>query len=215
MSLALSKTYAPSDLEVLATELVVVDAFFTSAREQHGARRWEYGMALHALHAWATQHGPADVIYDVGGAGSPLRHMTNALVIDPDETGQKMRLAQFVTTNPRMAAVVFSISTLEHVKDLDQFLYHLACLVAPGGLLFLTMDCWNRSGPDTAHFSWMRERIFAMHDWSDLADTFCGTINYGHGGYGFAPFGGVDWRYHGDHLYGSYSFCSLALIKRA
>ena len=37
--------------------------------------------------------------------------------------------------------LVFCISVLEHVDDVTEFLYHLGCLVAPGGLLFLTVDC--------------------------------------------------------------------------
>lgn len=205
------------DLPELAEELVIVDRHFESASRQDPARRWEYAMALRA----SRRHNPLPSdMYDVGGAGSPFLAMLHeqadewGAIIDPNEPGASCTLAEAVTAGMPMGDQVFCISVLEHLApaDLDQFLYHLSCLVAPGGLLFLTMDCWDGEGPDTAHFASMRQRIFSMEDWLGLGATFLE--------YHFSMFPAdtdewVDWEYHGAQLYGSYSFASLALIKRS
>lgn len=218
MTLPLTKTFHPDDLVDLAPELVLVDQHFTAAREQHPARRFEYGMALRALSTWhaTRESGALPQAVDVGGAGSPFWHMVldqdppivaECLVMDPDQPSG-FTLAQYLhrPRHAQMFQVVFCLSVLEHVEDLDQFLYHLSCLVAPGGLLFLTMDCWDQEGPDTAHFHWMRKRIFDPSTWQGVALSF--TLGK------FDLLGTSDWTYCGHQIYGSYSFASLALVKR-
>ena len=207
MPLALSRTLDVHDYEQLEPELVVVDHFGTAGQHEH--RRWEYALAMHAVQQWLTfgreVHSP---LYDVGGAGSTFHQMLTTQtghecgVIDPHVTGP---LAQLMHGGTPLADIVTCISVIEHVKDLDSFLYHLACLVAPGGLLFLTMDYWNHCGPDTAHFSHMRERIFCRKSYSQLRNTLA-TFQ-------LHPFGEVDTTWHGAHVY-NYTFASLALEKR-
>ena len=206
MSLALSKTLDPTDFDLLVPELAIVDEGFTSETEQHPMRRWEYAMALRAVETWGRE---PHVAYDIGGAGSPFAQILsnqigmNVRIIDPVLPGGRS-VETFIGMNPAIADVVTCLSVLEHVDDLDRFLYHLGCLVAPGGLLFLTFDCWNQVGPDTAHFHWDRKRIFTPHDWEEIYKAL----------FGFYWLGERDYEYHGNHLYGSYSFASLALIKR-
>jgi SAM-dependent methyltransferase len=223
MTLPLSKTLDSADYLDLAPELVLVDRHFHAVRPQHNARRWEYALALRALATWElsapTGRLQSKRLADVGGAGSPFTHMANTrnwntTIIDgaaPSgmEYGRfaSVELEEYMETAGRLKDAVVCLSVLEHVEDLNQFCYHLACLVAPGGLLFLTMDCWDKEGPDTAHFHWMRKRIFNPLVRADLADTFCRRD--------FSRLGETDWDYHGDQLYGSYSFASLALVKRA
>jgi SAM-dependent methyltransferase len=216
--LPLSKTLDPADFAQLSKELAIVDAHFTDEREQHPMRRWEYALALDALWRWRTQsHREAAVIYDVGGAGSPFRWMSDGVqVVDPDSAGgitqHPYELRNFVTQGTELAAAVFCLSVLEHVDDLDQFLYQLGCLVAPGGLLFLTMDCCGDPGHQIAcrrddhHFHWMRKRIFTLSHWEYL------SLNLKP--YGFELFGEADWTFHGPQVY-DYTFASLALIKRS
>lgn len=222
MSLALSKTLDPADFAELAEELAIVDTHFTSAREQHPMRRWEYAMALRAVREWQPAYTPVNV-YDVGGAGSPFSAMCGSLmigdpiVVDPDvepHKGYRTPLAEFVRGGARLAQAVFCLSVMEHVDDLDQFLYHLSCLVAPGGLLFLTGDYCDgyytakddAGVPDHYHFHWMRKRIFNAYSWGMIA----GILHR----HSFVHLGGVDVAWHGPQVY-DYTFASLALVKRA
>ena len=215
MSLPLSKTLDPADFDQLAEELAVVDQHFTRDREQHPLRKWEYSLALRAFNTWRATRDPNDdpYVYDVGGAGSPFRYMVpnTVRVIDPDAT-PSYTLAQYVQEHPRLASCVFCLSVLEHVDDLDRFLYHLGCLVAPGGLLFLTCD-FTDDDPypqvlsDTKHFHWMRQRIFNEH-------TLTGDVIEPLLDRDFTWLGERDLRYCGDHVY-DYTFASLALVKRA
>lgn len=207
MTFPLSKTLDPADFDLLAEELAVVDQHFTKAREQHPLRRWEYAMAVRALDVWLETRrgiGTAGQVVDVGGAGSPFHYMigNSAIVVDPEE-GQT--LAEYLETAPRLSQAVFCLSVLEHVDDLDQFLYHLSCLVAPGGLLFLTMDYWDQpvETPDTAHFHWMRKRIFTEVDLYQIRLRLRD----------FRLLGDWDGAYHGPQVY-DYTFASLALVKR-
>lgn len=219
MTLPLTKTLDPADFDHLAEELAIVDQHFHSVAEQHPMRRWEYAMALRALHDYLEDaEGPrATLITDVGGAGSPFRHMlatqhTRVQVVDPKEN---ISLERHVQTNAPLTDVVFCLSVLEHVEDLDQFLYHLSCLVAPGGLLFLTMDCCGcdshdadmeiPSHVDRHHFHWMRQRIFGRADLRFVAERLLD--------YEFSCLGERDLTYHGAHVY-DYNFASLALVKR-
>jgi hypothetical protein len=220
--LALSKVLNPTDFDQLTEELRIVDQHFASAREQHPMRRWEYAMALRAVRYWMDHGNYAHSagVADIGGAGSPFSEMLDQTtacsvrVIDPIVN---MSLAQYLQQAPHLACIVTCLSVLEHVEDLDQFLYHLNCLVAPGGLLFLTMDCWDQNGPDTAHFHWMRKRIFSLDDWRDLAHARHRFEDVGpqHPLDDFSLLGEAeDWTYHGNQVY-DYTFASLALVKRS
>lgn len=210
MAIPLSKTLAPVDFDALVDELAVVDQVFTSRREQHPMRRWEYAIALHAYDQWNTTSAMSGPIYDVGGAGSPFYRMLDPYqvrVIDPEEGAD---LATVLREGPRLGAAVFCLSVLEHVDDLDRFLYHLSCLVAPGGLLFLTFDyCDDVHVPaeDRFHFHWMRRRIFNRPTLKhDILQTLLPRD--------FQPLGEIDLDWHGPQVY-DYTFASLALVKRA
>lgn len=202
----LTKTMNRGDLDLLAEEIAIVDSVGLSGQTPE-ARRWEYAMALRAQTAWWDAGGRGTRIADVGGAGSPFYKMVGAESTFVIDLGENESLAEYLHgEDARLFPQVFCLSVLEHVEDVDQFLYHLGCLVAPGGLLFLTMDCWDRRGcPDTAHFHWMRKRIFEVPGWIDLMQLLRD----------FETLGGHDLRYHDHQLYGSYSVASLALRKRA
>lgn len=217
--LPLTKTLSPFDYAYLTQELSIVDA--VGIEGQHEARRWEYAMCLAALREWKQHYLPknmttADAMVgavDVGGAGSNLNKMLSRVmlgqvaVIDPnvniavEEITPDMKISSYVVT---------SISTLEHVEDEWGFLGAVDKLVRPGGMLFLTMDCWDGGDgeKDSAHFHWMRRRIYNLHSWMELARRFTED-----GGYRFL--GEKDFSYNGHQLFGSYSFASLALVKRA
>lgn len=205
--LPLSKSLDPADYRLLQPELQMVENRWDGT--QHPARKWEYAMALRAIIRWEQTHHGLITAVDVGGAGSPFLGILGAqlgsavTVVDPKVN---MTLAEHLHSGARLANIVTCLSVLEHVEDLDQFLYHLGCLVAPGGLLFLTMDCWNGRGEDTAHFHWDRKRIFSMKAWRSIGGQGVQSA--------FEYLGDTDWLYHGDQLYGSYSFASLALVKR-
>jgi hypothetical protein len=211
MSLPLTKCLDPEhDYAELAEKLKVVDQHFHADSEQHPHRKWEYALALRAFDTWLeSRKMPTAIghVIDVGGSGSPFHRMlgSSAIVVDPKESdGQD--LEGYLQTAPRLSHTVFCLSVLEHVEDLDQFCYHLSCLVAPGGLLFLTMDCCGcpeHTEPETHHFHWMRKRIFTFEQRLNLAFSFKD----------FQLLGGADWLYHGDHVY-DYAFASLALVKR-
>jgi SAM-dependent methyltransferase len=215
LSYPLSKTLDPeSDYVELAEELKIVDRHFHSAREQHPHRRFEYALALRALRTLGRE--PRRIVYDVGGAGSPFHFMLNPLparieIIDPDKPPH-WTLEQYCRAGAELSDAVFCLSVLEHVDDLDRFLYHLSCLVAPGGLLFLTMDCCNSLGQygtpeDTYHFHWMRKRIFNAYSLGDLVAAPLLQRDFTH-------LGSIDLTWHGPQVY-DYSFCSLALVKRS
>jgi SAM-dependent methyltransferase len=208
----LSRYLHDADYKELASELGIVDRYFTQEREQHPARRWEYALSLRALEMWEAATQPAHVVYDIGGGGSPFKHMVGpCTVVDPNLPADspdhhRQSLAQFVTDAPMLADAVFCLSVLEHVDDLYQFVYHLSCLVRPGGLLVLTMDaCDCRHAVDPHHFRWMRQRIFTRELYLDLKRIVANLQ--------FQPFlGGVVSTYPGPAVY-DYSFRSLVLVK--
>ena len=219
MTLPLSKTLDPADFDQLAEELAIVDRYFTSARPQHPMRRWEYAMALRAMTQWLGE-GPntRQQLVDIGGDGSPFASIVGERCWHPDLIDPVMSfgrtLAQELTHHPCLADVVTCLSVLEHVTDLDRFCYHLSCLVAPGGLLFLTMDYCDgfalaREGflvPDTYDLHWMRERIFNQFTLKLLVGQFLKRD--------FSMFGGgLDLIWHGPQV-SDYTFASLALVKR-
>lgn len=200
------------DYQALAPEMELVMAIGT-AGQQDDHRRWEYSMALRAI----TLHRAAYAvplllgtyrILDVGGAGSSFANICLGLggdvqcqVVDP-----RLNAAVEDLQVPLEVDAVVSVSTLEHVQDEAGFLAALHRHLHPGGLLFLTMDCWDGEGLDTAHFSWMRYRIYSMRTWRNLAED-CEAL-------GFRPFGTADWTYHG-HWIRDYSFASLTMTKGA
>jgi hypothetical protein len=216
----LSKVMAETDYPELRPQLAVVDLDFTSAREQHPARKWEYALALAAWKAWYLQRNKKPLqVYDIGGAGSPFQRMLKGVtVFDPDfgslavvDPEINVTLETLVQTGPRLADGVFCLSVLEHVENLDQFLYHLSCLVAPGGLLFLTADfCDDRSlgwPEDHYHFHWMRKRIFNPYTWSKVTAAFLARD--------FELLGTADFTgWQGPTVF-DYSFISLALVRRS
>jgi hypothetical protein len=220
MSLPLSKAHNPADLDLLTDELQIVDRWFTSASPQHPMRRWEYAMALRAQQTWydTTTKRPQGPVIDVGGAGSPLWRMVNpevCSVVDPTEGND---LAEHLRLGAGLASEVYCISVIEHVDNLDQFLYHLSCLVAPGGLLFLTTDYCagfydpGKGGvPDVYHYHWLRKRIFNVFAMNQVAHqmrdfTYLNPMAQ--------PWGGFDGTWHGPIESWGYCPASLALVKR-
>ena len=209
----LSRTLDPTDYAHLVPELAVVDRHGIEGQHEH--RRWEYALALHAVRRWTERPLTAlrDPLYDVGGAGSTFHEMLGewtdcqVQVIDPVAPASAA-LDQWLFDGEHgrpMADVVTCLSVIEHVADVDRFLYHLSCLVAPGGLLVLTMDYWSRCGKDTAHFAHMRERIFCPKSYQALVTRL--------GAHDLLPFGGIDLTYHGAQVY-DYTFASLVVEKR-
>ncbi len=203
----LTKTLHAEDYLILERELRIVDRFFEKEAEQHPQRRWEYAMALRAARTWGKTHTRRLAI-DVGGSGSPLRHMLaeagfSCIVVDPKES---VSLAEAYVT--KIASdFVTCVSVIEHVQDILCFVNDLARVVRPSGALFLTTDIWDppvESTRDAAHFHWMRERIFTPKTWQMLAEEFRTK--------GFSYLGEQDWEYHGNQVY-DYSFASVALVK--
>ena len=207
--LLLSRTLDPKDYDQLGEELKVVDRGGTEGQHEH--RRWEYALALHAIWRWlnARDRRSPRGVYDVGGAGSNLGHMLSdwtgqaVCIIDPANHG--LPLDEYLTFEPQLADVVTCVSVIEHIEDLDRFLYHLSCLVAPGGLLFLTFDYWNRCGPDTAENRDLRKRLFCPKSYAQLRNQLTPLH--------LTTFGGVDPTWHGPQVF-DYSFASLVLEKR-
>ena len=228
----LSKLMDPQvDFPLLAKELRVVEAY-DALRDQHPLRAWEYAMAHKAIGDWqeardatpmAALEGTLDPLQlcDVGGAGSRFYHSLLAVtsediwVIDPaappDPAHGQWQIYQgtvesFAATNRHnQFDALTCISVIEHVPNLRAFFRACHMLLKPGGLLFLTTDCWNCEGPDTAHFHWMRERIYNPGSLQKLTGSLREL--------GFKSFGASDWAYKGDHLYGSYSFASIAMVR--
>lgn len=218
MSLALSKCYDLRDLAEMQEEMGIVTEHFGSATEQAEMRVWEYCTAVHAINQWAV-HTPRSTerLVDVGGAGSPFWRMVppafDTYTVDPAAPGNVTLATYLLEGSTPLADVVTCLSVIEHVPDLDQFLYHLSCLVAPGGLLVLTTDCTDQpSDPTTGfpkddrHFHWDRQRIFNPQSLEGIQ----GMLE----AHDLSVFGGVDWTYHGDYANWGYSCASLVMVKR-
>ena len=213
----LSKLMAHEDYDCLRLELKVVDQHFTSETAQHPARRWEYALALRALHQWLHDTEPPAISWcDVGGAGSPFHHMPSE-VVDSTTRTRISKLSCII--DPRLPVngrtlheetghwdVVFCISVLEHIDDLYEFLADLDRITLPGGMLFLTVDCQEEDGPDNKHFHWMRKRIFSRKTWMELGHFYLER--------GWEFLGWVDDRWRGEQVF-NYTFGSLALKKGA
>lgn len=217
----LTKTYDPADLTPLS-------AFVTLIKEHGGkdlaaqdpARVWEYAMALEAWNQWMLRPGSRRSAFqqpwrvlDVGGAGSPLAYIltktlgedhVSVTVCDPklNVTVEQWAIGDGV----QRVDAIFSISTIEHIPHPVRFIEALAALLVPGGLCFLTTDYWDNEGQDQAHFHWMRERIYNRQGWAMVARTAVQA--------GMARFGEQDDYFHGNQLYGSYTFASMALVKK-
>lgn len=210
-----------------------VEKYFHTAVEQHPMRRWEYSMALLAWETWKAagyraKHQITTEPYrclDVGGAGSPLGRMlvgpaTHVSIVDPGlppassytPLPGEIKLTPLPIEQlhlPHPVDAFFSISVLEHVEDVDSFLYACNRLLATGGLLFLTVDAWDppvEFSKDTAHFHWMRKRIFSR-------GMLLGLLDQLHM-WGYEPLGAMDLEYKGNTVY-DYTFASLALVKGA
>jgi len=227
--LPLSKCMDPAaDYPRLGPELELVDRH-NAVEGQVEQRRWEYAMAHRAIAEWQATQSQADGwedhplrACDVGGAGSRFaltltEVATTVDVVDPALTlrGPVQGISCFPTdlwqhgaTQPHdQYDILTAISVLEHIPDAEirRFLRAAKMLLRRGGLLFLTLDCWNAVGPDTAHFHWMRQRIYNP----DLIRALQQTLRE----LGFLSFGKGDWAYSGDHLFGSYSFASLVMVR--
>jgi hypothetical protein len=177
-----------------------------------------------------TTRDPLQIL-DAGGASSnfwkALTEFTSEpiLRVDPLFVGQHAigQQAMFVGDLAQFAGgwsraldqmdIITSISVIEHIRDvaapgtktpLTLFLEAAHRILCPGGLLVLTTDYWNAEGPDTAHFHWMRERIYNPDSLRRL-EARCHKI-------GFTTFGGVDRTWHGPQLY-DYAMASLVLTK--
>lgn len=225
----LSKCMDPEvDLFELATERTVVDAA-QATEGQHPMRVWEYAMAHRAIGDWQKAQQQADgyvehalCICDVGGAGSQFALSLSSLstsdidIVDPAipqgiiTAGHLRWIGLNVETYAGDAPhdqydVLTVLSVLEHVQEVRPFLRACRMLLKPGGLLFLTMDCWNCSGPDTAHFHWMRKRIYNP----DLIRKLQQDLRE----LGYSSFGRGEWSYHGNFVF-DYSFGSLAMVKK-
>jgi len=206
----LSRTLDPKDYDHLEHELQTVDAHPNALPHTH--RRWEYALALQALGRWRERGGPWEgPVYDIGGAGSAFHYMLRdwtgkeVIVVDPALV-DGYPLEEWVSEGgAALSKAVTCLSVIEHVKELDRFLYHLSCLVAPGGLLVLTMDYWNRCGPDTTGNKELRERLFCQKTYAQLRQTLAGLH--------LTAFGGVDPTFHGLHVW-DYTFASLVVEKR-
>lgn len=210
MSLLLSKVMdVQADLPQLAEELAVVDAVGIGSQASE-YRRWEYAMALRAITKLPLT--PRKVL-DIGGGGSRFLRMlhewrpsASTMCIDPSEN---YSLADYVRQEPRLATVVTCLSVLEHipVHETQQFCYHLGALVAPGGLLVLTVDFAEDGTTDPHHFHWMRTQMF---DRAKLVRLMAYTFQP----LGFSWLGPYDYTWPGPAVYPNYTFASLVLTRR-
>lgn len=149
---------------------------------QHRARVLEYERAMRALmHAVTETQNFAPLILDVGGAGSPWTWLVAAhtrlpvQIIDPEFNGLGVGAPTTELENPDIYTVrqfghnplegkadfIACISVLEHIQDEQAFLVDLVKLLAPGGVLFLTVDYDpTNAEKDEFQFHWMRKRIY-------------------------------------------------------
>ena len=221
----------PGDAEQLAPFSAMVDRYPDALAGQHAIRRWEYAMALRTIDGWVNGpivHPPYTgdplQICDVGGAGSNFWQVLTGvtsediIVIDAALTtlpaGQVLGIQGTVEEVAAGSApiarhgqfdILTCISVIEHVEEVRKFFRACHMLLKPGGLLFLTTDYWDAEGDDTAHFHWMRKRIYN----DERMRTLLGGLRE----LGYASFGQADWAYHGPQVY-DYAVCSAAMVKK-
>lgn len=234
LPLPLNKTLDPADRVRLARAVSIVETIPDVLAGQHPQRWWEYAMAIEAFlqwreGAWGRSVDRRDLkMLDVGGAGSNFHRVLDSQtdlgihLIDPalDSTQPwpdartapvPLTLQDYTTKFGVLLAgsihVITCISTIEHVPaaDVRPLLRAAATLLEPGGLLFLTMDYWAAEGPDTAHYHWMRERIYNLREIRLLQKMAREE--------GFAVCGRSDWTYHGPQVF-DYTFAALALERQ-
>lgn len=220
------------DAEALTPFYAMIDQSPAALDGQHPIRRWEYAMALAAIDQWNLARrerdgtiplGQALTIGDVGGAGSNfwqvLVGLTSepVLLIDPHAppSGKPEGACLLYTGSVEEYAANYShnqfdlltcISVIEHVTDLRPFFRACHMLLKPGGLLFLTTDYWDAEGDDTAHFHWMRERIYHEQSLTRLITSVREL--------GFARMGASRWRPYPGPMVFDYSVASLALVRK-
>lgn len=111
-----------------------------------------------------------------------------------------------LTQVDRQLAAIYALRVLDRIEAPGRFLTRAAQVLRPHGLLYLTFAFWNAEGEDLAEGHEHRRRIYDVHSWERL-------IRDGRKA-GFAPFGGVDWSYHGHKLGRDYTLASLVLTRR-
>lgn len=134
----------------------------------HAHRMWEYGSALEALHDVPDVKKMLDVGCGHSLLGPAAHFLTGAKLyeIDPKpEYGERAKVlndllgkydfvpASILDTSDRLKEsvdAVFCISVLEHLPEAVQreAWMKLADMVAPGGLLVVTVDCWDEKAGD-------------------------------------------------------------------
>jgi len=105
----------------------------------------------------------------------------------------------------RAVPAVYGLSVLDHTDAPVRFLTRAAQVLRSKGLLFLTFTYWDAEGEDTAAGHEERVRIYDAHSYKKLVSEAKRA--------GFLPFGGTDWRYHGDKL-DDHSLASLVMTRR-
>lgn len=222
MTFPLSKTANLDDLLLIDPDHAVTVAVPDLLEGQHPIRLWEYTMAHYAIREWMSatmgfDGGPPEIL-DVGGAGSQFWKLLQTLTTSPvglvDPNLPESDAQHFKGTLETAAAtlthgwtdVITCISVIEHLEMVKPLIRAAHMLLKPGGLFFLTTDCWNSEGPDTAHYHWMRKRIYNPGEMRKLAQTAREV--------GFQSFGKSDWSYNGHTVF-DYSMASLAMVKKS
>lgn len=194
--LFLSRTLCPSDYTALENELPHTLGFVTVDDPPH--RHWEYALALHSIGRWLD-------------AGHHLHGSTCDISIEPRLWTEELPITRLaISADADLAGlplkdVITSFTTVTQVEDLERYCYHLSCLLAPGGLLILTMEYWDRCGEDRAVGARTRRRIFCPKTYAQLRTALTPLH--------LTTFGGVDPAYHGRQVH-DYTLASLVLEKR-
>ncbi len=212
-----SKTLDPEDYWRLANDTPEVDTASADLaglfHPYHTHRRWEYGLALQAI----RRHGGRRIL-DVGGGGSPFAGIMARLGYDVDVNDPVNYTEWIVATRDKIGRhigfaccpmehltepypIVTCISTLEHIVDHEWSWRRLLALVAPGGLLVVTVD-FHESGSalHPGHLrTYNRGLLLQLIDRAD----------------DFEPFGGApDYRSGGAEVHG-YNFASVCLRRKS